>query len=99
MHDAIQAIARQLKPHWSAPEGVDAEELVTIVRFRLNPDGSLNGDPVVVSQSGVTPSNAAQKSRHAEQAIRAVRLAAPFNLPAEFYDHWKVVNSRFDKRL
>ena len=34
-----------------------------------------------------------------EQAIRAVRLAAPFNLPEEFYDKWKTVNSRFDRRL
>jgi hypothetical protein len=94
-----QAIARQLKPHWTAPEGVDADQLVTIVRFRLSPDGSLDGDPVVVSQSGITPSNQAQKGRHAEQAIRAVRLAAPFHLPAELYDHWKVVTSRFDRRL
>lgn len=94
-----QAIARQLKPHWQAPEGVDADKLVTVVRFRLNPDGSLNGDPTVVSQSGVTPSNAAQKGRHAEQAVRAVRLAAPFNLPPQFYDHWKVVTSTFDRRL
>jgi hypothetical protein len=65
----------------------------------LNPDGSLNGDPIVVSQSGITASNEAQKGRHAEQAIRAVRLAAPFKLPPELYDHWKVVTSTFDRRL
>jgi len=94
-----QAIARQLKPHWSAPQGVDVEKLVTIVRFRLNPDGTLAGDPVVVSQTGITPSNEAQKGRHAEQAIRAVRLAAPFDLPAQFYNQWKVINSQFDRRL
>jgi outer membrane biosynthesis protein TonB len=94
-----QAIARQIKPHWSAPQGVDVEKLVTVVRFRLNPDGSLAGNPVVVSQTGVTPSNEAQKGRHAEQAIRAIRLAAPFDLPAQFYDHWKVINSTFDRRL
>jgi len=94
-----QAIARQIKPHWSAPEGVDVEKLVTVVRFRLNRDGSLVGNPTVVSQSGVTPSNEAQKGRHAEQAIRAIRLAAPFDLPDQFYDQWKVVNSQFDRRL
>jgi hypothetical protein len=94
-----QAIARQLKPHWSPPQGVDADKLVTIVRFRLDHDGSLIGNPVVVSQSGVTPSNEAQKGRHAEQAIRAVRLAAPFDLPQQFYDKWKTINSRFDFRL
>ena len=94
-----QAIARQLKPHWAAPQGPDVEKLVTIVRFRLNSDGSLAGNPTIVSQSGVTPVNEAQKGRHAEQAIRAVRLAAPFDLPEEFYDKWKTVNSRFDRRL
>ena len=94
-----QAIARQLKPHWVLPQGPDVEKLVTIVRFRLNPDGSLAGEPQVVSQSGVTPTNEAQKARHGEQAIRAVRLAAPFQLPAQFYDKWKLVNSRFDYRL
>jgi len=94
-----QAIARQLKPHWSAPQGPDVEKLVTIVRFRLAKDGSLIGSPTVVSQSGVTPTNEAQKARHAEQAIRAVRLAAPFDLPEEFYDKWKTINSTFDRRL
>jgi hypothetical protein len=94
-----QAIARQIKPHWAAPEGLDVEKLVTVVRFRLDQDGDLIGNPVVVSQTGITPSNAAQKGRHAEQAIRAIRLAAPFKLPAQFYDKWKVVNSTFDRRL
>src|SRR3990170_7279209 len=38
-----QAINRQLKPHWSAPQGVDAEKLVTVLAWELNPDGSLKG--------------------------------------------------------
>ena len=94
-----QAIARQLKPHWAAPQGPDVEKLVTVVRFRLNRDGSLAGTPTVVSQSGETPTNEAQKGRHAEQAIRAVRLAAPFDLPEEFYDQWKTITTNFDRRL
>ena len=94
-----QAIARQLKPHWAAPQGPDVEKLVTVVRFRLNRDGSLAGTPSVVSQSGVTPTNETQKGRHAEQAVRAVRLAAPFDLPEEFYDQWKTITTNFDRRL
>ncbi|MXO66944.1 TonB C-terminal domain-containing protein [Altericroceibacterium endophyticum] len=94
-----QAITRQLKPHWTAPQGPDAELLVTIVRFRLNRDGSLAGTPEIVRQSGVNATNETQKSRHAEQAIRAIRLAAPFNLPDQFYDKWKVITSQFDRRL
>jgi protein TonB len=73
--------------------------LVTIVRFRLNADGSLSGSPTCLRQSGETPSNAAQKGLHCERAIRAVRLAAPFDLPEQFYDKWKLVDSTFDRRL
>ena len=94
-----QAIARQLKPHWKIPQGPDVEQLVTVVRFRLNRDGTLAGTPEIVRQTGDTPANQAQKGRHAEQAIRAVRLAAPFNLPEEFYSGWQVVTSNFDRRL
>jgi hypothetical protein len=95
-----QAISRQLKPHWSAPQGVEADQLVTVLSFDLNEDGTLAGRPRVVSQSGVTDANRAQKARHAEQAIRSVQLAAPFDLPAKYYSLWKHVASfRFDRRL
>ncbi len=95
-----QSIARQLKPHWNAPQGVDAEKLVTVLAFDLNPDGSLKGRPRVVSQAGETPSNAPQKGLHAERAIRAVELAAPFDLPPEYYEAWKRVAAfRFDRKL
>ena len=95
-----QAIARQLRPHWTAPQGVDAERLVTVLAFDLNPDGSLSGRPRVVSQTGVTASNSPQKELHAERAIRAVQLAAPFDLPPEYYEAWKRVTSfRFDRNL
>lgn len=95
-----QAIARQLRPHWSAPQGVDVEQLVTVLSFSLNPDGSLAGRPRVVSQSGETASNAPQKDLHAERAIRAVQLAAPFDLPPEYYEAWKNIrNAQFDRNL
>ncbi|AKM09839.1 hypothetical protein [Croceicoccus naphthovorans] len=94
------AISRQLRPHWNAPQGVDAEKLVTILSWQMNADGSLKGRPQVVSQAGITDSNSAQADRHAELAIRAVQLAAPFDLPREYYDQWKNVSSfRFDRRL
>ncbi|MXO85968.1 energy transducer TonB [Altererythrobacter aurantiacus] len=95
-----QAINRQLRPHWRAPQGVDADKLVTVLSWRLNRDGSLAGTPRVVSQSGINDSNRAQADIHAEQAIRAVQLAAPFNLPEQFYDEWKLISDwRFDRRL
>lgn len=94
------AISRQLKPRWTAPQGIDAEKLVTILSWSLNQDGTLADTPRVVRQDGITDANRAQAARHGEQAIRAVQLAAPFNLPAEYYDAWKrVADFRFDRKL
>ncbi|MFN3469307.1 MAG: hypothetical protein ACK4Z7_06345 [Novosphingobium sp.] len=94
------AISRQIKPHWAAPQGVDADKLVTILAWDLNPDGTLAGRPRVVDQEGITPANEAQARRHAEQAIRAVQLAAPFDLPEMYYSGWKRVAAfRFDRKL
>jgi hypothetical protein len=94
------AITRQLKPKWVAPQGADADQLITILAWDMNPDGTLAGAPRVVSQSGVTDANRTQAQRHAEQAVRAVRLAAPFDLPDDLYPAWKHVASfRFDRKL
>lgn len=94
------AISRQLKPRWVAPQGAEAELLVTILAWDLNLDGTLAGEPRVVRQDGITQSNRPQAARHAEQAIRAVRLAAPFTLPAQYYPAWKRVTAfRFDRKL
>lgn len=94
------SIARQLKPKWAAPQGAEADQLVTVLAWDLNPDGTLAGPPRLVSQAGITDANRAQAQRHVEQAIRAVRLAAPFDLPAEYYAAWKhVAQFRFDRKL
>jgi outer membrane biosynthesis protein TonB len=93
-------IGRQLKPRWKAPTGADVDQLVTILSWDLNPDGTLSGAPRFISQAGVTPSNQAQATLHRDNAIRAVRAASPFTLPQEHYALWKsVVTFRFDKRL
>lgn len=92
-------IRRQLKPHWKAPTGADAESLRTIVTVKLAKDGSVVGDPEVVDTLGVTASNRSQVRLHQEQAIKAIRLAAPFKLPAPLYSSWNFLRLTFDKRL
>ncbi|MFC3439930.1 cell envelope biogenesis protein TolA [Sphingobium rhizovicinum] len=94
-------IRRQLKPHWRAPSGADADKLVTLLEVRLDKNGALIGTPEVIDQLGVTASNQPQAKLHAERAIQAVKLAAPFrNLPPEYYDQWKWLRPlRFDARL
>jgi len=92
-------IRRQLKPHWKSPTGADVELLRTTLIVHLKRDGSIDGTPALDSQTGVNESNRSQAKLHVDQAIRAVRLAAPFQLPAEYYDAWKIIRPTFDKRL
>lgn len=94
------AITRQLRPHWTAPSGVDAEMLVSTVTWDLNADGTLKGRPrCKTDPASITASNQPQAGLHCERAIRAVQLAAPFNLPEQFYDRWKALEWQFDRRL
>ncbi len=92
-------VRRQLKPHWTAPTGADAELLRTELSIALARDGSVTRVEVLRT-TGQTPSNRPQVRLHQEQAIRAVRLASPFRLPPEYYDSWKLLSPiGFDKRL
>jgi outer membrane biosynthesis protein TonB len=92
-------VRRQLKPHWKSPTGADVELLRTTIAVRLNRDGTISGELQLVSQSGVNDSNRAQAKLHVDQAMKAVRLAAPFKLPAEYYEAWKEIRPTFDRRL
>ena len=94
-----QAVARQLQPNWVAPQGAEVELLRTTISWSLNMDGSLSGSPQLASQEGVTDANRAQAKRHVEQAIRAIRLAAPFDLPEQYYGSWKRLRFTFDRNL
>jgi hypothetical protein len=94
------AITRQIRPHWTAPSGADAEKLVSIVSWQLARDGSLQGRPTCRTvPSSITDSNRPQVGLHCERAIRAVQLAAPFNLPEQFYNRWNDLEWQFDRRL
>lgn len=95
----LSQIVREVRPRFDPPSGVDVEKLVSVVRFRLNADGSLNGRPSMISQSGVTDANSAQAGRHGELAVRAVVLAAPFDLPSQYHEAFKTVTLNFDASL
>ncbi|WP_070151663.1 cell envelope biogenesis protein TolA [Sphingobium phenoxybenzoativorans] len=92
-------IRRQLKPYWKSPTGSDVELLRTTVAVELNRDGSISGAPEIFETTGQTASNRSQVKLHQEQAIKAIKLASPFKLPADLYDGWKSLRIAFDKRL
>jgi outer membrane biosynthesis protein TonB len=88
----IDALRAQLMSCWNPPVGVaEAKDLIVIVRFALNRDGSVFGDPTVVNHG----SNALFQIA-AESATRAVRRCQPFRLPASKYDAWRDVEVKFD---
>jgi hypothetical protein len=92
-------VRRQLKPHWKAPTGADVEQLRTELSIALAPNGTVT-NVEVLRTTGQNESNRPQVRLHQEQAVRAVRLASPFQLPAEYYDAWKLLSPiGFDKRL
>ncbi len=93
-------IREQLKPHWKAPTGPDAEQLRTELRVLLAKDGTVRSVDVV-GTTGQTESNRGQVRLHQEAAMKAVRLASPFvGLPVELYDAWSILETvGFDRRL
>ncbi len=95
----IQAMFVKIKKYWRAPTGVDAELLRSNLVVTLNRDGTI-GSVTIISQSGENENNANLKALHGERAVNAVKRAAPFELPPEYYAIWQSLGPiTFDKRL
>lgn len=96
----IAEINRQLRPKWQqvVPSGADLNSLRTDVSLTLGRDGAVTRIELVGTR-GVTPSNKPQVPLYQERAKKAVMLASPFRLPAEYYDAWKQVTITLDAKL
>jgi len=90
-------IKDQLAKCWSPPAGVsEGENLKPVIKLSLQQDGSLIGVPAV-SNDRSDPAFRAM----ADSAVRAVRLCAPFKIPAQFlpfHGDWKDWTIIFDPR-
>jgi outer membrane biosynthesis protein TonB len=86
-----QSLLRQVRPNWQGrvPQGLNTDKIVTILSIELKADGTLAQRPTVLGQEGIDETNRAQAQRHAEEAIRAVQLSQPFDLPSDLYSAWK----------
>jgi hypothetical protein len=93
------SINAEVRGPWNAcrVSGVDIDQLVTTVIFRLNQDGTLGGFSSVRTE-GVNESNRFQQARFEECAKNAIVRAAPFDLPREDYAYWKSYTLDFSKR-
>ncbi len=93
--DLLRAqISQQLRACWKLPGGGGGiETMVVTVRWRLRPDGTLEGEPAIEApQSGPVFQIAA------EAAVRAVKSCSPFTLPQDRYWAWKSIIWDFDPR-
>jgi outer membrane biosynthesis protein TonB len=90
--DALRARLAQL---WSVPAGAkDPQEVVVLVRIKLKPDGTLVGQPMVLS-NGKGPLGVAAR----DSAVRALYRGQPFDmLRPEHYEQWKDIEITFDPR-
>lgn len=89
-------IGTTLKPCLLSPSGGGGTDMPSVtLRWRLRPDGSLDGEPMVVEASR----RDLKFQLVAEAAIRAVRGCAPFPLPPDKYHVWKTITWVFDPAL
>ena len=85
-------ISARLRGCWRLPSGGGGSDTpVVTLRWRLKPDGSLDGDPHVEQPRGDALFRVA-----AEAAVRAVRDCSPFDLPSEKYSTWRTITWEFD---
>lgn len=94
----LREVNRQLGRYWQAPTASGGERLRTMLTVSLSPAGEIAGIEGIRT-TGAGAGGHGLVEDHQQRAIRAVRLAAPFRLPAEYHDAWKVIRLTFDKRL
>ena len=81
-----------IKIHWRLPAGGGGVDTPVVqIRFRLRQDGTLDGEPQVLA-----PQNSPQFNVAAEAAVRAIKEAAPYNLPPDKYAAWADNKVEFD---
>ena len=81
------AISRQIQPcadHQVNP-GPGANEIITVLNLRLNPDGSLAATPTMVRQTGTDGEAGRYARRVIDLGIAAFKGCSPLRLPPEFY--------------
>jgi hypothetical protein len=100
-HRFEASTARQVRRCYRSPRVASVgRQIVTKLRVRYAPDGSLIGMPVVLSQSGVTPVNRSYAAKMAEAASLAVIRCAPIHVPDALARYpWNELELLFSPRM
>jgi colicin import membrane protein len=86
-------LRQQLARCWKLPGAGGGAAQIPVVKleWRLRRDGTLEGEPRIVTPGGGPLGGLANES-----AMRAVQNCQPYDLPADLYDGWKDVIWEFD---
>lgn len=94
LEDRVRALAQaHLRRCWRMPVDLpDPDRLVVTVQFTLNRNGTLNGQPRVISPSNYTFDPAMRTA--VESALRAIRTCDPYPFPddpvvGDHYEIWR----------
>lgn len=99
---ARSLVDRHLQRCWRMPDDLpDAERLIVVVGFQLNRNGTLNGQPRVISPRNYTFD--APMAEAVNRALRAVRQCDPYPLAedpivGEHFEIWREQEIRFGRR-
>ena len=86
VQSVLASAARQVQRCYRSPRvSHEGRQIVTHLRIRVDPDGSLSGLPEVVGQTGITPANRFYARPMAAAAIDAIVGCAPLRLPDGVY--------------
>ncbi|OYY71576.1 cell envelope biogenesis protein TolA [Sphingomonas sp. 28-63-12] len=98
------AISRQIQPcaDRQVNPGPGANEIVTVLNLRLNPDGTLAATPTMVRQTGTDGEAGRYARRVIDLGIAAFKGCSPLRLPPEYYQTpsggWNNINYKWQLR-
>lgn len=85
--DQVEALRAQVRRCWEIPGGWSNPRQVSVaIRFRLKKDGTVDGKPVITEFPASPMGKVA-----ADKAVLAIERCAPYQLPADSYDKWRVM--------
>jgi colicin import membrane protein len=92
----MNALRARLQQLWSPPAGArDMRDLSITIRVRLKPDGTLDGQPQLLTSGSGSLFAASSAS-----AVRAILIGQPFTmLRPEHYDIWSEMDLTFDQSM
>jgi hypothetical protein len=89
--EGVKEFKEQVRRCFKLPTGLAAgQQLQMVIRIALSPSGALAGEPEMVAAK-MSPFGPALR----DSAVNAVRQCAPYKLPADKYQDWKVLDIDF----